>query len=182
MPRGVPAEGVMDRLRSRSAGRRDAGATAVEFALVAPLLLLLVFGIIEYGLWFSDSLSTRQGVREAARQGVVANFGSTSSCGLSGASGDANSLKLMCTAQDRIGGITGDPAVKVMAPQGWARGKPLVVCSQLKVGIGTGIIPLPNDRIVRSQVEMSIEKTDPAVSFSGGEEAAPTGADWAWCG
>ena len=38
----------------------------------------LVFGIIDYGLWFSDSLSTRQGVREAARQGVVANFGEES--------------------------------------------------------------------------------------------------------
>src|SRR3954451_1185452 len=131
----------------------DGGAAAVEFALIVPLLLLLVFGIIDYGLWFSDSLSTRQGVREAARQGVVANFGETSSCGLIGATGDANSLKLMCTAQDRIGGITGDPAVMVKAPEGWLRGAPLIVCSQLKVGIGTGIIPLPNDRIVRSEVE-----------------------------
>jgi TadE-like protein len=179
MPRGLPAEGVMDRLRL---GRdRDEGAAAVEFAFVVPILLFLVFGIIEYGLWFSDSLSTRQGVREAARQGVVANFGET--CGdLTGASGDANSLKLMCTTQDRIGGITGDPAVKVMAPEGWARGKPLVVCSQMKVGIGTGIIPLPNDRIVRSQVEMSIEKTDPRVTFTGGSEAPPAGANWDWCG
>ena len=65
----------MKRLRRTIQGRRDDGATAVEFALVVPILLLLVFGIIEYGLWFSDSLSTRQGVREAARQGVVANFG-----------------------------------------------------------------------------------------------------------
>lgn len=171
----------MNRLRAAHRGERDRGATAVEFALVAPILLLLVFGIIEYGLWFSDSLATRQGVREAARQGVVANFGD-GSCDLNGASGDANSLALMCTAQDRIGGITGDPAVKVMAPEGWVRGKPLTVCSQLQVGIGTGIIPLPNDRIVRSEVTMSIEKTDPVVAFSGGEESAPDGADWSWCG
>ena len=170
----------MNRLRAASGWRQDSGATAVEFALVAPILLLLVFGIIEYGLWFSDSLSTRQGVREGARQGVVGNFGD-SSCDLTGASGDANSLALMCTTQDRIGGITGDPAVKVMAPEGWVRGEPLIVCSQLKVGVGTGIIPLPNDRIVRSQVEMSIEKTDPGVAFTGGEEAAPEGADWSWC-
>jgi hypothetical protein len=170
----------MNRLRATRQGR-DSGASAVEFALVAPILLLLVFGIIEYGLWFSDSLATRQGVREAARQGVVANFGEP--CGdLTGASGDPNSIALMCTAQDRIGGITGDPAVKVMAPEGWARSAPLIVCSQLKVGIGTGIIPLPNDRIIRSQVEMSIEKTDPGVTFTGGEESAPAGADWSWCG
>lgn len=159
----------------------ERGATAVEFALIAPLLLLLVFGIIDYGLYFSDSLSTRQGVREAARQGVVANFGS-GGCDLTGASGDANSQALMCTAQDRIGGITGDPAVKVVAPEGWFRGKPLVVCSQLPVGIGTGIVPLPNDRVIQSQVEMSIENADPATVFSGGEESAPSGKDWSWCG
>ena len=64
----------MKRLRRAAQGRSDGGATAVEFALVAPILLLLVFGIIEYGLWFSDSLATRQGVREAARQGVVAQL------------------------------------------------------------------------------------------------------------
>jgi hypothetical protein len=172
----------MKRLRRASQGRSDSGATAVEFALVAPILLLLVFGIIEYGLWFSDSLSTRQGVREAARQGVVANFGESSSCGLTGASGDANSLALMCTAQDRIGGITGDPAVMVAAPQGWARGNPIVVCSQLKVGVGTGIIPLPNDRIIRTEVEMAIENATPGTSFSGGSETPPAGSNWSWCG
>jgi hypothetical protein len=172
----------MKRLRRTIQGRRDDGATAVEFALVAPVLLLLVFGIIEYGLWFSDSLNTRQGVREAARQGVVQSFGDTTSCGLIGATGDDNSKKLMCTAQNRISGITGDPAVKVMAPEGWFRGKPLIVCSQLKVGIGTGIIPLPNDRIIRSEVQMSIENATPAPPFTGGQETAPAGADWMWCG
>ena len=87
----------------------------------------------------------------------------------------------MCTAQNRISGITGDPAVKVMAPEGWFRGKPLFVCSQLKAGAGTGIIPLPNDRIIRSEVEMSIENASPPPTFVGGEEAAPAGADWKWC-
>jgi len=170
----------MKRLRGLRLADRDRGATAVEFALVAPLLLLLVFGIIDYGLWFSDSLSTRQGVREAARQGVVANFGDDS-CTLTGATGDANSKALMCTAQDRIGGITGDPAVKVMAPDGWVRGERLVVCSQIAVGVGTGIVPLPNDRTVRSQVEMAIEKADPGTEFTGGQESAPEGRTWAWC-
>lgn len=171
----------MKRLRRSTQRRNDDGATAVEFALVAPILLLLVFGIIEYGLWFSDSLATRQGVREAARQGVVANFGTTTSCGLNTSASDPNTRALMCTAQDRIGGITGDPAVKVVAPEGWLRGKPLIVCSQLKVGVGTGIIPLPNDRVIRSKVEMAIENATPAPTFAGGEETAPAGSNWTWC-
>jgi Flp pilus assembly pilin Flp len=171
----------MKRLRRLTGARHDSGATAVEFALVAPVLLLLVFGIITYGLWFSDSLSAKQGVREAARQGVVANFG-TGGCSLTSASGDANSLALMCTAQERIGGITGDPSIMVSAPEGWVRGKPLVVCSQLKAGVGSGIIPLPEDRIIRSEVEMAIEQAAPGVEFSGGSEAPPAGGDWSWCG
>jgi hypothetical protein len=161
--------------------RNDSGAAAVEFALVVPILLLLVFGIIEYGLWFSDSLSTRQGVREAARQGVVGNFGDDS-CDLTGASGDPNSLALMCTAQERIGGITGDPAIMVSAPEGYSRGKPLIVCSQMKSGITGGIVPLPNNRIIQSEVEMSIELATPGTEFSGGAESPPAGADWSWCG
>ena len=181
---GAPAwRGVMRRLRHGAQDAGDRGATAVEFALIAPLLVLLVIGIIEYGLWFSDSLSVRQGVREAARQGVVANFGDTTSCGLTGAStSDPNSLALMCTAQDRIGGITGDPAVMVMAPEGWVRGKPLIVCAQFKNGVGTGIVPMPNDRFIQSQVEMSIEKTDPAETLATGFETAPSGSNWDWCG
>jgi Flp pilus assembly protein TadG len=170
----------MKRFHARLMRAADGGATAVEFALIAPILLLLVFGIIDYGLWFSDSLSAKQGVREAARQGVVANFGDPS-CDLTGATGDANSQALMCTAQDRIGGITGDAAVKVVAPSGWVRGGPLVVCAQIPVEVGTGLVPLPNDRVIRSQVEMAIEKVDPAAAFSGGEESAPTGTDWSWC-
>lgn len=42
------------------------GAAAVEFALVLPVLILLVFGIIEFGLVFNRWLS----VTHAAREGV----------------------------------------------------------------------------------------------------------------
>ena len=43
--------------------RDDAGASAVEFALVAPVLFLILFGIVDYGIWFADSISARQAVR-----------------------------------------------------------------------------------------------------------------------
>jgi Flp pilus assembly protein TadG len=47
--------------------RGEAGASAVEFALVLPLLLVLVFGIIEFGLAFNRQQAFHAASREAAR-------------------------------------------------------------------------------------------------------------------
>jgi hypothetical protein len=47
--------------------RREDGASAVEFALVAPLLFMLVFGIIGFGLAFLQVQSIRTAVREGGR-------------------------------------------------------------------------------------------------------------------
>jgi Flp pilus assembly protein TadG len=57
----------MDRQRSSSRNARDRGATAVEFALVLPLLLLIVFGIIDFGRLLNAQLTLTQAAREGAR-------------------------------------------------------------------------------------------------------------------
>lgn len=64
------------------AGRRDGegGAAMVEFALIAPLLIALLFGIIEFGWAFSQVLDTRHGAREGARL-VAVNYHPTGSTG-----------------------------------------------------------------------------------------------------
>ncbi len=43
----------------------------VEFAIVAPILLVLVFGIIQFGIAFNHSLTLTDAVRAGARQGAV---------------------------------------------------------------------------------------------------------------
>lgn len=48
----------------------------VEFALVAPVLFLIVFGIIEFGWAFSQNLDVRHGAREGARLAAV-NYGTS---------------------------------------------------------------------------------------------------------
>ena len=59
--------------RRRRRSSREPGAAALEFGLVSPIVFAVVFGTLSYELWFNDSLNIRQGLREASRQGVVAN-------------------------------------------------------------------------------------------------------------
>jgi Flp pilus assembly pilin Flp len=47
------------------------GAAAVEFALLLPLLVLLLFGMIEFGLAFNTRIQATNAAREGARQAVV---------------------------------------------------------------------------------------------------------------
>lgn len=46
---------------------KDEGASIVEFALLAPFLLLILFGLIEFAWLFSQNLDVRHGAREGAR-------------------------------------------------------------------------------------------------------------------
>ena len=146
----------------------------MEFALVAPLLFLILFGTIQYGLYFFDAQGTRNGVREAARLGVVKTF---SACG--GQSGDLN--KLRCTTKEIIDPLTGPIAVKITAPQGWTKGKPLIVCAMVKSNGAVGLLPMPDDGFITSKTQMSIEQDTPAVATLTSSDAALTGANWNWC-
>lgn len=53
--------------RRRGRRRREGGASLVEFAFVLPLLLLLVFGMFEFGRVFYIQLTLQSAVREASR-------------------------------------------------------------------------------------------------------------------
>ena len=46
---------------------RDRGAAAVEFALLLPLLMLLVFGIVDFGRALNAQITLTQAAREGAR-------------------------------------------------------------------------------------------------------------------
>ena len=52
--------------------RHQRGAAMVEAAIVTPLLLLLVFGIIEFGFLYKDALTVGIGSRAGARVGSAA--------------------------------------------------------------------------------------------------------------
>jgi Flp pilus assembly protein TadG len=61
-------EGVMSGFANRVEDRRESGAIAVEFALVGPLFVLLLMGLVVYGGWFWMA----QGVSSLAAEGARA--------------------------------------------------------------------------------------------------------------
>lgn len=56
-------------LRPRSA--REAGAVAVEFALILPIFLGLVLGIAEFGRAFNIQISLSEAARQASRYAAI---------------------------------------------------------------------------------------------------------------
>ncbi len=57
--------------RGRGGARRARAAAVVEFAVVLPLLLTILFGIIEYGWIFMVRQTLQQAAREGARLGIL---------------------------------------------------------------------------------------------------------------
>lgn len=53
--------------------RNDAGAAAVEFALVAPLLFLVIFATIDFGRMIADQIAITQAAREGVRVWALGN-------------------------------------------------------------------------------------------------------------
>ncbi len=51
--------------------RNDRGASAVEFALVVPILILILIGIVNFGFVLAQQISLNSAARQAARYAVV---------------------------------------------------------------------------------------------------------------
>ncbi len=51
--------------------RCQKGVAAVEFAIILPVLMLIIFGIIEFGLLMYDKQVITNASREGARAGIV---------------------------------------------------------------------------------------------------------------
>jgi Flp pilus assembly pilin Flp len=58
-------------MRARKFTGNEEGAAVVEFALVLPILLLIIFGIIDFGRAFYTVNNIISAVREGARYGAI---------------------------------------------------------------------------------------------------------------
>jgi len=155
--------------------RGERGAAVVEFAIIGPILFLLIFGLIDFGLIFNDFLAVRNGAQNGARLGAVANFGTNSACTLTPASPTTSTeaIKLMCQTKDRMGLNAANSRVKIVVdPNGYADGNELVVCTQYPATSRTKLLsPFITGKVMSSRVSIRIEQT----SYELANLSAPSG-------
>ncbi|MBA2531874.1 MAG: pilus assembly protein [Nocardioidaceae bacterium] len=125
-------------------GNHD-GAAAVEFALVSVLLLTLVFGIIQYGLYFWASQIGSSAVRDAARYSAV---------------GTKDCPDLQATVDDQISGAAvGSPTTtrSYSANPATTGGTVTVTVTFQALDIGMPFIPLPGDGEITQSADARVE-------------------------
>jgi hypothetical protein len=84
--------------------RRDSGQGLVEFAMLVPVFLLILLGMLEFGFAFNHNLTLETATREGARAGAAMADGSQTdvTCGVGGKLTDANVDPLIIAAVQRV--------------------------------------------------------------------------------
>ena len=65
--------------RRRNIIRNERGQTMVEFALVIPILCVVLFGILQFGALYNDYVTLTDATRVGARRAAVSRFESSPS-------------------------------------------------------------------------------------------------------
>ena len=112
---------VRDRRRN---GHPEQGASAVEFALVMPVLVLIVSGIIGFGIVFAQQMALGNAARQVARSAVVNN----TYCGTGGGAGTAGTMLIgeakgnATTISVNTNNVLVDVKRDTSTPTGWTTG------------------------------------------------------------
>ncbi|RKP52301.1 TadE/TadG family type IV pilus assembly protein [Trinickia fusca] len=101
--------------------RNEDGVVALEFALVLPFLMMVLFGIVDVSLMLCDKAVITNASREAARAGVVVHVPRLTSTQIT-------NVALTYTQNSLIsGGTPASPTVTVNQSSGTLSGDPLTV-------------------------------------------------------
>ena len=131
----------------KKVGRRQRGAVSVEFVFILPILLILIFGIIQFAYYFFQVQQGAFAAREAARQAAV---------------GTRTCAELISLVTDRVG--TPTPVTVTVS----ADSAPIEVGDNVTVLVefeaadfGFPFIPYPNDAVVEEDAETRVENVTP---------------------
>ena len=164
------------RPRPTRSRRSERAASMVEFALVVPVFLLLVMGTIDFGSTFNDYNSVRQGVREGARQVVVADWD------LDGCTTGTSSQRAACLTSRRIGLDDANTRVRIELGSEYKPGEQVTVCAMYQARSLTGMFgALLNGMVLTSRITMRIEQIDDSAPLTTYSLTPLPGKDWSWC-
>lgn len=140
-----------------------------------PVFVVLLMGIIDFASVFNDANSVRQGVREGARQLVVADLD------VDGCTGTA-AQKVACVTKERIGLDAADTRVRVELASTYQPGEQVTVCAMHQLGSLTGMFgSILDGRVSKSSITMRLEEIDDLSPLVTTSETALPGSDWTWC-
>jgi Flp pilus assembly protein TadG len=141
--RSYTADTHVDRLLRKSRARAAArsrvrwgqrGQSLVEFALITPVLLILTFGIIDFGMGLRAYISVAAATREGARYAAIGNPAGTF---VSGGTGECNgststtTVGKVCSTLDGLG-LSNIQTVSVTYPNGDSPGNSVNVQTQYR--------------------------------------------------
>lgn len=108
--------------RRRTRRRDDQGAAALEFGLILPILVVLVFGVIAFGYMLSFRQAMSQAAAEGGRAAAVRPAGTATADRIGAARAAINdalaSYGVECTAGNALthaGGANGDCTIEIGA-------------------------------------------------------------------
>lgn len=151
--------------RARGSGARrqrdERGTTVVESAIVLPVLVVLLFGIIEFGFAYNDYLALRSAAREGARLAAVNNGcvgGAAAACG----NADAQRDDLLADTLKKANGVSASPngiSISVWRPGTNAVGQDVAVSLSSPMKSRTGLFaPFINPITLKATAKMRIEQ------------------------
>ncbi len=147
--------------------RGEDGAVLVEFALVSPLLFLILFGIIEFGWLFGNELDTRHATREASRL-VAVNWVPTSSSQGDGdedfGEGAEQQTDIVHEACKRMD-LVSDASLQVSFPSGTDRGEFVDVTVRSNYDQLTGFFPPIQNITLSSTTQSRLEQPATFAAF-----------------
>ena len=152
--------------------------------MLLPILVLILFGIIDFGSLYNNYQSVRQGARDGMRQAVVAMPTGQSCTTQPGGSGNypstGDAYQLICYVKARVGLgnntrvriIWNGPQTSIATDQkSFPAGNPVMVCVQYPAQSLSGVLaPFINGKVLNTQAETLIEQdnnTLPLTTSSG---------------
>jgi Flp pilus assembly protein TadG len=138
------AKAVLNR-SYRRLSRNSEGASAIEFAIVAPFLLMLVLGMLSFGLYIGTAHGVAQLAADAARASIA---------GLTDPERESIAVRHVTETADSYT-LLESGHVAVQAAPDPADPTQFVVAvtydaSDLPIWVFSGLLPLPNRNIVRT--------------------------------